>query len=261
MFQCDVLVKILSHLVTPRDIFACSTVHLLPRDVLVKIFSHLGTPRDMFTSSTVCRFFADAASEPELWHEMAVLKYGAAVADGTIHLYQGNWKSMVADDNKLGALPTLELSQSRVLILCSAEMISVHRCVVSGVQWDRQNGKVRVHLDANASGERGDGGPPDLQHPRGSTVDVRSDNGVETYGAESWNEEVGLPGHHYKGCLIFDELIFSREESSFQFNYTNFPSCGKICYMLNLLPGNLGSFQFDRYTLNGSLYEDDTPEV
>jgi hypothetical protein len=37
---------------------------MLPRDNLVKIFSHLGTPREVVTCLTVCRFFADAASEP-----------------------------------------------------------------------------------------------------------------------------------------------------------------------------------------------------
>jgi hypothetical protein len=159
---------------------------------------------------------------------------------------------MVADDNKRGALPTLEFSKSCSLLWRRFGLLHWNWCIVTGVQWDRQNGKLRVYLDAR--------GESNLQHPLGSTLTVRGDNGMQKYRAESGNEQVGIRGH-YKGCLILDESIFSREESNFHFCCANLTLFASSCRPIDLLPGNLGSFSFDRYTLNDSLYEDDTPEV
>ena len=265
---------------------------MLPRDLLLKLFSHLGTPRDLVICSAVCQLFADAASEPELWHEVAVHKYGTIVADSTIHLYEGNWKNMVKDDNKRGALPTLTFSRPSFRRYDEENRGIDNRfdcCIVTGVQWDRQNGKVRVYLDAR--------GETDLSHPRESALFIPGDGESLVQDNEGWLEDVGtndtdlshirdsnilITGHdhiahswlltrpecwredvgkngHFKGCLVFDEFYFKLGAS-------------KLCYECDfsdsdnyepvvLLPGTLDSSHFDRYTLDDSLFESDAPEV
>ena len=223
---------------------------MLPRDLIVKVFSHLGTPRDLAICSAVCRLFADVASEPELWHELAVHKYGTIVADKTIYLYEGNWKNMLKDDNKRGALPTLTFSKP--CFRWDGEEnrgIADNRfdcCIVTGVQWDRQNGKVRVYLDAR--------GETDLSHPRKSAllVAARETGNVRQYKPESWLEDVGKNGH-YKGCLVFDAALLARGHCGFCYYYVYWP--------VGLLGGTLDSIRFDHYTLDGSLFESDTPEI
>jgi hypothetical protein len=222
---------------------------MLPQELLMKIFSHLGTPRDVYTCSQVCRSFADAASVPELWHEVAVARYGSKVAEGTIHLYQGGWKSMLADDNKRGALPTLDYHSKR----CNKPFKS-SRFVVAGVQWDRLNGKVLVHLDAR--------GKKDLKHPQTTflcTFPMDANHDRRQYPAESWSEEVSKPGH-YRGCLIFDENIFLQDGSVNKSSLIFSDFTNHIGYLFafivieTLLPGRLGSFSFDYYALHGSLF-------
>lgn len=232
---------------------------MLPRDLLVKIFSHLGTPRDVVICSAICRLFADAASEPELWHEVAAHKYGTVVAERTIHLYEGNWKSLVKDDNKRGALPTLAFSKP-CFWLYNNERRSLpwgrdsefYCCILTGIQWDRYNGKLRVYLDAR--------GETDLRHPRGSSICILSGDHMESFRAESWREDEGKNGH-YKGSLVFGGTIFSREEETFNFCYANLLHSTGDYESIVLLTGSLDSFGFDHYTLDASLFERDTPEV
>jgi F-box-like len=228
---------------------------MLPRDLLVKIFSHLGTPRDVVICSAVCRLFADAASEPELWHEVAAHKYGAVVADRTIHLYEGNWNGMVKDDNKRGALPTLTFSKPCFWLYNGNNRwqdTPFYCCIVTGIKWDRHNGKLRVYLDAR--------GETDLRDPRGSSICMHGDDQMGSFWAESWREDEGKSGH-YKGCLVFDGAIFSREEETFNFCYANLHHSTGDYESIVLLTGTLDSFGFDHYTLDSSLFESDTPEV
>jgi hypothetical protein len=200
-----------------------------PEEILVKIFVFVGAPKDICSCSLVCRAFQRSTSSSILWQELAHLKFGQLLAANTAGLYNDNWKRMMMDDNKKGALPTLEND-----IVCNWKPNNsqghYYCCIVTAVKWHRELKELRVYLDVR--GER------DLRHPIGSSVtrriDGRQANGSATATrflselTDTFSEEhpavlqrrhrpADLQRHHrafgdrrrhYKGYLSFPEHLF-----------------------------------------------------
>jgi hypothetical protein len=136
----------------------------LPQDILEKIFILLGADlKDICNCSSVCRAFQNAASSASLWRELAYWKFGKDLAKSTSGLYYGNWKQMVLDDNKEGAIPSL---QDRAVTPCYWKHNSwnglYYCCLVTSVRWHRKLKEVRVYIDVR--------GETDLRHPMGSSM-------------------------------------------------------------------------------------------
>ena len=121
----------------------------LPKDNIRSVLSFLGTCRDLETCARVCQIWNKVASEPPLWHEMAVRKYGKLVAQETGSLYNKDWKALVRDDNRLGALPTIHINKPSYYLHNEAEQ-TFYCCLVTQIKWDRVAESVLVYLEARA---------------------------------------------------------------------------------------------------------------
>jgi F-box-like len=181
---------------------------MLPADLLIPVFSALGTTKELGRCAQVCRAFRRAIiSEEEeedeaeaqqgqqsLWKEIAVRIYGAALAESTVSLYQGNnsYREMVKDDNRRGASPAFPTNVACLYRFNRDEYYFC--CLVVSVVFDRLAGSsIWVHLDAR--------GETDLRHPSGSVV-FRNNRIVR---ADEWRTEMRAerPGH-FKGRLRFN---------------------------------------------------------
>jgi hypothetical protein len=198
---------------------------MLPKDLLSNIFAYLGTARELGTCAQVSILFRDAAKEETVWKELADRKYGAHVSQGTVHLYAGSWKSMIKDDNRLGAIPTL-----RGLWKCEYKFNrnDYFFCVlVTCIKWQRSNGEVLLYVDAR--------GESDLREPWTSTI-WKGDNPSSRMVSRPFSRgrlpsqehaSCGFtsvlseerPGH-YQGVLGFDESFFNGG-NHYMFCYAN----------------------------------------
>ena len=226
-------------------------LNTLPRDLVLKILARLGSPQDILLCSTLSHFFAEIANEPELWHELATNKYGENVAEATIRLYYEDWKEMMKDDNRLGALPTS---------LCHKPCRWKHNderrfycCIITALQWDREVGGLRVYFDVR--------GEPDLRHPLRSSICIRSTDGntVETFRPVTWEEDASNTVGHYKGYLVFPQGRFEKD-GVYNFCYANLIHGGADYESIPILNGKLNKSLFDHYTLNEFLFENETSE-
>jgi len=235
----------------------------LPRDVVVKIFSHLGTPQEVVKCSYLSHDIGHATNEPELWHELAQIKYGKEIADATSHFYEEDWNAMLKDDNCRGALPTLNLFQP-----CFWRFNNDHDfqqqvigqdglfycCIITRIQWDRANSIVRVNFDAR--------GETDLRHPVRSSLSIRSVDGDSVHSFASARVELSVQQDgHYKGYFLFPQEYFKRNEA-YHFCYANMFHEGGDYESIAILTRNLARTAFDHYTLaNDQLFENETKEV
>jgi len=232
---------------------------MLPREMIVKIFSHLGTAQDVSSCSTVSRFFADAANESTLWQEMATLKFGTTVVNNTSSLYGGNWKSMLEDDNRRGALPSQLLSKpchwkyvrnwDHQLTVLDRREYSFYCCFITGLQWDRPSHQLRVYIDVR--GER------DLPHPLKSTMCVAHGSVVHISPA-LWRGQ--HTDGHFKGYLSFDERHF-QNDGIYCFEYASKAGEPHTFEWTAVLPKKLQSTSFVHYTtLDVNLFDNETRE-
>lgn len=205
----------------------------------------------MAECSLVRQYFYHAASEPEIWREMAIRKYGERVAEATIPLYQGNWKDMVADHNMRGAFPTIILDKPLFGFYKLNNTRRFYCCMVKGLQWNRCDKILRLHLDAR--------GETDLRHPRDSFIRERD----LIIRPTEWIEQVGT-SFHYKGYLAFHlGLQLSHHHRTFlnyMFFYAVYQGAAAL-HAIEIFQGNLNTFDCDHYMLDESLFVNDTPDV
>merc|ERR1712232_40547 len=158
-----------------------------------------------------------------LWKETAYSKYSRDLAEDTIHLYRnginnnndtGNhddWKAMVRDDNKRGAIPTLNDPKPCRWLYNRNDCY--YCCLITCIKWFRQKKEVRLYLDVY--------GEHDLRPPIHSTIMVqptRINDGIT--GASSvlncsyrgiWKSELPLNEQragHYKGYIEYSDSCF-----------------------------------------------------
>jgi hypothetical protein len=183
-----------------------------------------------------------AANDESLWEMLAVRRYGSRIAHATQSLYD-SYKLMIQDDNRLGALPTLQgLWKSSWRHNDSQHF---YCCLIVCIKWHRPSNEILLYLDAR--------GELDLRRPETSGIWLRepdSNNVVQLEDRIHPNEDgsgymddlFGIPYHnvreyefvmdpsdaqtrpghngHYKGVLQIDAHIFSRA-GSYQFCFAN----------------------------------------
>lgn len=216
----------------------------LPRDLVVKIFSHLGTPKDVILCSYLSHDLAEAANEPELWHELAQTKYGTEVAEATIRSYNGDWKEMLKDDNRRGgAMPTVNVFKPCFWQYNDND--EFYCCIITALQWSRIPGVLRVYFDAR--------GESDLRTPMSSSIRIRSEDGssMETFRPITFGSYIVRP-NHYKGFLTFRDVLF-RRNATYHFCYANLIHGGADYESIPIMTGKLDMALFDSYTLEGDL--------
>lgn len=238
---------------------------LLPSELLVNIMSHVGIESSQTSCMYVSQYFKDVASEPGLWKEACIQKYGTTLADSTIHLYDGCWKDMLLDDNRRGSVPARLLTvpcqwknnQNEKVqrnMLRDRGNPSFYCCIVTAIQWDRTNRQVRLYMDIR--------GEIDLPHPLTSTIKVVAKGSpLVTVSPVHWRG-MQSPGH-YKGYLTFEDGQFQSDG----IYYTHFRYAAQAGPLHKyetapLLSANLQSTTFNHYTaLNESrLFENESRE-
>jgi hypothetical protein len=198
---------------------SCTSITALPAEVLESVLIYtVQTPRDLAACALTCKAFSQAASCPTLlWRVRAVHRYGLEVAEASETLYDSNWKALVADDNRKGALPTLLDHKP-----CNYRWNRAHQfycCLIVAIKWNRLMGEIRIYLDAR--------GETDLRPPDGSSVRMENeDEGVESQmtvqgqWVSELSQEESRPGH-YKGYLAFPHFAFM-SPGIYKFCYANF---------------------------------------
>ena len=220
----------------------------LPKDNLRSVLSFLGTCRDLETCARVCRIWNQVATEPPLWHEVAVRKYGKLVAQETGALYSKDWKVLVGHDNRLGALPTIHVNKPSYYLHNEAAQ-AFYCCLVTQIKWDRVAESVLVYLEARA--ERG------LQFSEPLVAQIRWQHGQNvSITTGFWEGEESNTGH-LKGCVKFHDTVLS-----------NLPAGqGRITFCLNKnfqsidLPSWAELSNSTTYTTHASPFENDSQQL
>jgi hypothetical protein len=253
-------------------------MNTLSREVLVGVLSVLGNPQDIGKAAMTSQQFAQAAAEPALWKELAEHRYGSHVVKGSLHLYQGNYRRMVLDDNRQGALPTLSGTWASAWRHNSQH--TFYCCLVTGVKWHRVSNRVWIYLDAR--------GEADLRHPNKSGIWLRNPStgtaqvleqrvlpprpnpdgsyylrDIEMNSLMNVREYdfVSLPGvtsrGHFQGALLVDAGLF-RLPGAYEFCYANAtPHVGRdydSCTLFTIEPGQSLKDVFPAFSL-----EQETP--
>lgn len=216
----------------------------LPREIIVKILSHLGTPQELAKCALLSHSFQGIVNDQDLWKELAIRKYGATVVEATKQLYaseegQPDWKDMLRDDNRLGALPTL-MKHVRGEVTDDQGEEVWGTVDLFAVQWDRVHHCVNFHIDAE--------GPEIMSfaslvitegsHTTGALTEIYMVRAI------SWTGE--RTGGSKRGFLSFDESVLS-DKFSIEFCYCGLP-------LASFRPGNLTTVDvYDRYTLAGPI--------
>jgi Potato inhibitor I family/F-box domain len=211
----------------------------LPLVLLVNVLSLLGIP-DIGAAARVSKQFSCAANDESLWEKLAVRRYGSRVAHATRSLYD-SYKLMMQDDNRLGALPTLQGGLWKSTAWRHNDSRHFYCCLIVCIKWHRASNKILLYLDAR--------GESDLRRPQTSGIWLRepeSNNIVQledrirpnANGAVYIGDLLGIPRHNvreyefvrdpadaprngrYKGVLQIEAHIFSRA-GSYQFCYAN----------------------------------------
>lgn len=237
---------------------------LLPKEILLHVFSYLETAQEIQKCALVSKFYQNTASEPALWRGLADQKYSSRVVEETIQCYyDGNYKSMVVDDNKRGALPTLDFLLKgpplTTTTKCSSYRYNTSRyffsCLLTCIRYDLESNKLQLFIDAR--GER------DLREPWSSGIWRHQGAGstINTSSAAAavllpvlfrdliWNSSSQTPpaltlthsmyrsllprerAGHYKGILEIDGDFFNAAAAggSYVFCYANSRSTPFVC--------------------------------
>jgi len=177
----------------------------LPREATLHIFSFLGSTRDLGACATVCRSFRVIANEPELWHQIALKKYGPECANfGSKNEYDRNWRALLRDDNRQAALPTIHLNKPCFWRYNNNGPGPFYCCFIAQVKWNRVTNQVMVYLDAR--------GESDLRPPGLATIRLRNQPlGATMHGL--FPEALATTQGHYKGVLHFSAERLERFSS------------------------------------------------
>jgi hypothetical protein len=195
-----------------------SCIAALPPEVLERVLIYtVQTPRELAACALTCKAFCRVASCPRiLWRAIAVHRYGLQVAEASEALYESDYKAMVADDNKQGALPTL--TDIKPCYSRNNRPRHFHCCLIIAITWDRLLGHVRIYLDVR--------GEPDMVPPDGSSVCMNStgeDHESQVTVLGMWVSELSQaeerPGH-YRGFLAFHQNSFM-SPGTYMFCYAN----------------------------------------
>lgn len=222
---------------------------LLPRDILVKIFTHLGTSKDVILCSYLSHEIHQVTNEPELWHEIATIKYGMHVANASIHLYQGDYKSMLKDDNRRGACPTVDLLCKPCFSRLNDDS-TFYCCIITAIQWDRVDETFKVYFDAR--------GESDLGRASHSAIRVVRDDYLVGGTVHNVNLSIETNGHQ-KGYFVVSEEYVDRIRI-FSFCYSDLTFSPFANYeTITVCTGTLDSLPYEYYTIRGSsVFENDT---
>jgi hypothetical protein len=192
-----------------------SPAEILTPDVFVVAFSFLEL-RDLMACSRVSREFYTCTLDQSLWESFACRRFGSRLVASTIPLYHGNYHKMMADDNLLGALPTLlHVKPSHWTLNVPNQRYFC--CHIPCIKWDRLARTLLLYFDVI--------GEVDLRHPRNSRIGCHplhrpplpavTPHGFLNNAAESchilyeYQESQGRRRRHYQGYLVFPDTIFS----------------------------------------------------
>lgn len=202
----------------------------LPNEVQIRVLSLLVTLADLSRISRVSKSLHQLVQKsPSLWEEIAERKYGRDVAQRTASHYGGNWKNMLRDDNRNGAL----LAVTRTAVPSKMWKSNyIHNsdgyyfcCLMGGLKYDRLKNMLYLYLDVR--------GELDLRHPAtshmvwkprsaGTFHARRVTRRVETYVSLIETERPG----HYKGVVgihlgSFSDTTAIDEPGTWEFLFAN----------------------------------------
>mmetsp|Transcript_27256 Transcript_27256/g.54497 ORF Transcript_27256/g.54497 Transcript_27256/m.54497 type:complete len:312 (-) Transcript_27256:152-1087(-) len=225
----------------------------LPKDVLEKSFSFLEMKDLCMGVELVCKSFREVSikSDKNIWRAIALRKYGSKIIEESVvkNAYNDSFKTLIADDNKLVAMPTIGISNNTSFpIPCywmynNANMYYV--CLVVGVQYHRPTEEIRIYIDVR--------GEQDLRHPNTCSIQWKGDesNGPILQTKE-FRARLGSSGNNnnnnsgrYQGYVSFDALVFDKP-GTYDFLYADprmdraffGPDYGSVP-VLSVLPGPL----------------------
>lgn len=179
----------------------------LPRDAWLHVLATLGTPRELGKCGTVCRTSQSMVrpdANPKLWRQVAAYKYGLECADygfNNTDCYNRNWKELLLDDNRKGALPTIDVNKTLNWNHNPNDQFCC--CHVLQIKWNSAQKRIEVYLEA-----RGD--DPDRTRPRYCCIRWWSVAPATSWIPRTiWGQWKSLtaeeiPGY-YKGVLFFAE--------------------------------------------------------
>lgn len=112
----------------------------IPSPVLQDTFAFLGADelKQLASYRRVCKGWQEAAS----WKWFAQLRYGKDLSQSTLHLYDGDYKNMLRDDNSLGALPTMIPPVMETLPTWPAR---VRGYTIVAIKFHRPTNEIRVY--------------------------------------------------------------------------------------------------------------------
>jgi len=174
------------------------------------VLSHAATPRELgrvAQASRTLRAFVAGEGGRALWGDVADRRYGAGVARRTAGLYGGDFREMIRDDNRRGAVLAATLTDDPSRMLKGYWRMNrwngrLYFYLIAGLEYDRLEEKLYLYIDAR--------GESDLRHPSGSFIrwkfDRRGGKQVANFTSFlQWHK----PGH-YKGVLEFSLENFHR---------------------------------------------------
>lgn len=199
----------------------------LPKDVLEKSFSFLEMKDLCMGVELVCKSFREVSikSDKNIWRAFALRKYGSKIIEESVvkKAYNDSFKTLIADDNKLVAMPTIGISNNTSFpIPCywmynKANMYYV--CLVVGVQYHRPTEEIRIYIDVR--------GEQDLRHPNTCSIQWK---GEESNGpilqTKEFRARLGSSGNNnnnsgrYEGYVSFDALVFDKP-GTYDFMYAD----------------------------------------
>lgn len=166
---------------------------------------------------------------------------------------------MMVDDNKQGALPTIHMAKPcmwRFNNDADYQRMAFEReglfygCIIMALQWNRAEEILRVYIDAR--------GESDLRHPVSSSIRTASEDGAS---AKTFRPGALISIHngrgHYKGYLAFNQRHF-QHDGRYKFCYANLFHTDGDYETIPVLASSLGKVTFDHYTLNETLFENET---
>jgi hypothetical protein len=147
-----------------------------------------------------------------VFRTLAELRYGPTIAALSEPLYTSDWKALMLDDNKRGAMPTIPGP-----FLCKWLYNSTTRhscCIIRCIKWVRFAQELCIYIEA-----RGDS---DLRHPETSCIvhchpySSTSSTPTHVMGATRFVAESPATSHSFKGYLVFDDPIVGTIHSAMQ---------------------------------------------
>jgi hypothetical protein len=189
----------------------------LPQEVLERIFIFAGKDvKDVGRYAQVCALFRKAASM-RVFQTLAELRYGRAIAALSEPMYSFDWKALMLDDDKRGAMPTIPGP-----FVCNWRYNSTrlhYCCVIHSIKWVRFAQELRIYIDVR--------GEDDLRHPQTSSITQcnldgdTSPTGTRVLLPAGFVSESPDTLRSFKGYLIFRMDDSSWPPGNYLFCYAN----------------------------------------